>query len=299
MKRLPAGILIASLFAAMITSCVITDDEESDSPTLDVTQGMYALSFPSVSDMKYANVLRQSCADEDFSSEITTRNIGQVIPKDTSSLPASFIFFDNYTNSEYYYRYYIRYYNGVYYTYTSTTASHLGLSDNEAELDASGSFSLVLNYLTGEFTLTLNDDLEIPRDENDDEDSGFSELDIVLSAVEKNITRPFTFFSAAETDYESYSVSAETGWDMQKLLTAEFLDTPLVYLGIIAIAPYEDATTSSGTYDYYYWTSLCEGVTIKISGTDSSGKEMTYNSDSKFTVPSISRGSNDYDFSTD
>lgn len=288
MKKLLGYISIISaivLVGVAISSCIINDSEKEDLPiaSMEVSDSgtEFFISFGPITDMKYANIIRESYADDTFknSSNITRTNIGQVVPSDLDNLGTSFMFSDPYTDTALYYRYYIRYFNGAIYSKSKYTTCHKGIGSGEAELTVTDpQFSYEWDDSLGVYLLTLDTNTTLP--------TNFKELDVLFN--NGSITRPFTF------GYPTLSVvsAGDDTLDLQKKLSLEFLDTTITFEGIIGIFYVEEQNEK---YTRYYWT-LPKDITVTISYTDENGDTLPKDDNDPIYVPSTKNPTNDFDF---
>ncbi|MCR5171634.1 MAG: hypothetical protein K6B73_02050 [Treponema sp.] len=288
MKKLLGYIFLsfAVLFiSSTVLSCIINDVEKEDLPVASLTVAQsgdaFNIAFPPITNMKYANIIRQSCASDQFDSSITTVNIGQVIPKDVNDLPTSFIFEDPYTVSGNYYRYYIRYFNGSIYTKTQPTVCKEGNGSGLAELTVtSPELTFEWNEQTEDYILTLDTDVTVPAD--------FTELAVLFNNGEN--TRPFTIGTPT-----SNIVPATTSYiDLQKRLSLEFLDVQITQAGLIGIRLNDEENEN---YTRYWWT-ISKDATMHVNYTDAAGNPLAKSDNCAIFVPSTQNPENGFDFST-
>ena len=287
MKKLLGYIFLSFaviLLPATVLSCIINDVEKEDLPVASLTVAQsgdaFNIAFPPVTNMKYANIIRQSCASDQFDSSITTVNIGQVIPKDVNALPTSFIFEDPYTVSGNYYRYYIRYFNGSIYTKTQPTVCKEGNGSGLAELTVtSPELTFEWNEQTEDYILTLDTDVTVPAD--------FTELAVLFNNGEN--TRPFTIGTPT-----SNVVPADSFIDLQKRLSLEFLDVQITQKGLIGIRLNDEENEN---YTRYWWT-ISKDATMHVNYTDAAGNPLAKSDNCAIFVPSTQNPENGFDFST-
>jgi hypothetical protein len=255
----------------VFSSCFLTnntDDDTITAPTVAVPKNsttVIEISFAPQTNMIYANVFRQASDTENFSTVQETLNIGQVVPENTSSLPSSFIFNDEYTSSTAtypYYRYYVRFCsNTSYYSYseksdviegtTGTSLAQLSAASS-ADLTTAGTytFTYTKNTVDTKYTLTLNTPVTVPS-------LLFTPLDVAFRIVSSGKAKPFVLAVPS-----SNIVAANSVIDLQRVLSSGFFDTKIQLTGMIGVSS-EKRTQTTGTYTEYYWTTPFTDITIQ------------------------------------
>lgn len=268
--------LFSSLTIFALSSCFLTNEDDDDTvkaPTVvSLSTGVMQISFAPQSDMKYANIFRQSSTSEDFATVDKTYNIGQVVPETEGSLPSSFIFNDEYTVSTNYYRYFIRFCSTTsYYTYSEKSPAYQCTDTAEATLTCESSATLAgldpaaytFTYYkintTNDYILNLNTPVSVP-------DSTFTMLDVVFLNTSTGKSKPFAF-AEPETATPLNKVEADTGMDLQNTLCDGFFDTELTLSGLVAVSSGK-LNKNSIPYTYYYWTVPFTDISIIQTLTD-------------------------------
>lgn len=301
-KKFPAVCSVLIMIAAMILSACFIADNDTDgalaAPSVNTADSdpSFKIAVTPIPGMKYANILRQKCGNPDFDSEIgeiTTENIGQIIPKETPN-QESVSFNDSYTQPGTYYRYAVRYYDGE--TYTTTLYSTAekkdtmeGRGTGEAEIEAQANLSYMRNDKTNTYTLDIGSDVIIPK--------GFETLALVID--NGNGEKPFFIKTQIEVqdgeDSATLSAEALSGLNLTDFLTDDFYDVPLSIKGLIAITNAQK--NIQNRYTIYYWTPRYEiapdDVSITYIDINGETQEAEY-----IIVPKKSDITNDLDCST-
>lgn len=300
MKKIVGLFAAAFVFAGFpaVISCSLTqsesDDEGIKAPTVAADGDTVIISASAIKNsilednILYANIIREQCSDNKFSSDVVAMNIGQVNRTEATTDFDSFIFIDKYTNG-YFYRYYVRYYDSSakVYLYSDKSESISGNSGQEANLtptDTTFYYDYTCNNQTETYTLTSDADVTVPG-------TDFSEVDIVLS--NGTAVKPFKL-SALASGVTTVPASSLT--ELYRILPAAFLDVELTIKGIIGIAHSSEATETS-RFDYYYWSNLAPAK-VKIYEMDVNGDTLQDGTISeKMTVPSTPEPTNGFDYS--
>ncbi len=290
-----------SIIALIATSCFLQnsdDDQYIAAPTVETSStAVCTIGFSYYTGMKYANIIRQSSSDRNFSGAVTTENIGQIVPADKISDTTTFIFADKYTDSSKYYRYYIRYCTGAAYykSKVSQVISTTG-SSGEADIQTTPVELTFHNNLNKEsYELALDTPTDLPPDPSDPTKTKFSSLAVIISS--STISQPFQIGSPATgtTQVAAQSVN------LQNILPESYLGDDLSFVGVIAILTPDD-TKNDDLYTTFYWSKplLAEdGATktvLHISNTNKSNTTTSGVDNSKFIVPPKTNPTNILDY---
>lgn len=312
MKRLFGIISLVMAFGVIVNifySCKINDVENEllPQPKLEEADGgkAYNLSSEPIADMKYANIFREKSLDQDFKIVEDRQNIGQIVPNDEKKLPESFMFQDYFTanDSNIFYRYQIRYFDGVSYSFSNYTKIVKGIGNGEAEIEVTDP---VLKYIWNDqdlkYIMNLGTEAKSPVD--------FEELAVIYD--NGTFWRPFTLFSEPSgvddpiNPVKNIFAAGEPNLDLQKVFSDEFLDVYVKVIGLTGILKKEETAEK---YKRYYYTipkfldgaSSClhiydkEGVEDHY--TDKEGVSTSIKKDSPIFVPKQKQPENSFDIS--
>lgn len=312
MKRLFGIISLVMAFGVIVNifySCRINDveDELLPQPKLEAADGdnAYNLSSEPIADMKYANIFREKSLTSDFKEVVDRQNIGQIVPNDEKKLPESFMFQDYFTENDpsIFYRYQIRYFDGVSYSFSNYTKVMPGNGRGEATIDVTDP---VLKYTWNDrdlkYIMNLGTEAKSPVD--------FEELAVIYD--NGDFWRPFTLFSEPSSvdhslDPEKNIFNAgEPSLDLQKVFSDEFLDVNVKVIGLTGILKKEETAEKYRRY-YYTVPVLLDGVSSCLyiydvdenenCYTDKDGLSTPKPKDSPIYVPKQKQPENGFDIS--
>lgn len=311
MKKSAGFIAILFLFCggAFVTSCITKDDEGVNAPTVDPASDgtSYVIGFNSEEGMYYANIFRESgepnANNTDFlmNDNYKCVNIGQVSANNVDKLMINGIVFnDPYTRYGAKYRYFIRYYNNKFYTYTDNSPivdglnkdidAYLSVADKDSDgKNTDGIAALTFKSEDDEedplYTLTLGTAITLPEN--------FNILSVILTvADDTTLSKPFKIKKLVADDDGNidYTVDENTYIDLQKKLLASFFDKDLTVDGLIGI---KEDETKNENYKRYYWTEPITGDDLTLN--DENGEAIK---EKKIKVPSVLDQTNGFDYSS-